>query len=107
MLLIGLGDDEITIGRNSNSNVVMKEISVSRNHCSLLYKNKQLFLKDKGSKFGTLIKLDNEVEFNPQEGISLQYESKLLTIKEKSKINCCCAASDSFMLRVSRNSFNS
>ena len=59
MLLIGLGDDEITIGRNSNSNVVMKEISVSRNHCSLVYKGKKLFIKDKGSKFGTLIKIEN------------------------------------------------
>jgi hypothetical protein len=46
-----------------------------------MYKNKTLFIKDKGSKFGTLIKVDKEVEFNPIEGISLQYESKLLTIK--------------------------
>ena len=59
----------------------MKEISVSRNHCSLFYKGKKLFIKDKGSKFGTLIKIDNELEFSPYEGISLQYESKLITIK--------------------------
>ena len=59
VLLIGLGDEEITIGRNSNSNVVMKEISVSRSHCTLVYKNRNLFIKDKGSKFGTLIKVEN------------------------------------------------
>jgi hypothetical protein len=107
VLLIGLGDDEISIGRNSNSNVVMKEISVSRNHCSLLYKNKHLFIKDKGSKFGTLIRLDGEVEFSPNQGISLQYESKLLTIKEKTQLNCCCAESDTFLLKVKRNGMSS
>jgi|694.fasta_scaffold83823_5 pSer/pThr/pTyr-binding forkhead associated (FHA) protein len=35
----------------------MKEISVSRIHCSIIYKNKKLLIKDKGSKFGTLIKV--------------------------------------------------
>lgn len=59
VFLIGLGEDEITIGRNSNSNVVMKEISVSRSHCVLFYRNKRLFIKDKGSKFGTLIRVEN------------------------------------------------
>jgi pSer/pThr/pTyr-binding forkhead associated (FHA) protein len=59
--LIGLGEDEITIGRNSNSTVVMKEISVSRNHCVISYKKKTLFIKDKGSKFGTLIKVADEL----------------------------------------------
>ena len=102
--LIGLGEEEITIGRNSNSNVVMKEISVSRSHCALLYKNKQLFIRDKGSKFGTLIKLENEIEFSPIEGISFQYESKLLTIKEKNRLHCCCAESDSFVLKVEKGS---
>ena len=35
----------------------MKEISVSRTHCIITYKNKTLFIKDKASKFGTLIKV--------------------------------------------------
>ena len=51
----------------------MKEISVSRSHCALFYKNKQLFIKDKGSKFGTLIKAEGDVEFSPAQGISLQF----------------------------------
>ena len=58
VFLIGLNDEEITIGRNSSSNVVMKEISVSRSHCALTYKHKQLFLRDKSSKFGTLVKVE-------------------------------------------------
>jgi pSer/pThr/pTyr-binding forkhead associated (FHA) protein len=33
VFLVGLGEEGITIGRNSNSTIVMKEISVSRNHC--------------------------------------------------------------------------
>jgi hypothetical protein len=30
--------------------------------------------------------VEGEVEFNPAEGISLQYESKLITIREKNKL---------------------
>lgn len=60
---------------------MMKEISVSRSHCSLLYRNKRLLIKDKGSKFGTLIKVEEEVEFSPIEGVSFQFESKLFTIR--------------------------
>jgi len=50
----------------------MKDISVSRNHCTLLYKNKTLLLKDNGSKFGTLVMIQNEIEFNPKIGLNLQ-----------------------------------
>lgn len=50
----------------------MKEISVSRNHCSMIYRNKQLYIKDKGSKFGTLVKIQDETEFNPAKGLRLQ-----------------------------------
>lgn len=57
IFLIGLGQEEISIGRNSNSTVVMKEISISRTHSVLTYKNRTLFIRDKGSKFGTLIKV--------------------------------------------------
>jgi len=37
-------------------------------------------------------------------GLSLQYESKLLTIQEKSRLSCCCVEDDSYLLKVTRNS---
>lgn len=55
--MVGLKEEEILIGRNSVSHVVMKEISVSRTHCAFIYRNRQLYISDKNSKFGTLIRL--------------------------------------------------
>lgn len=52
------------IGRNNSSQVVMKDISISRTHCSLEYKHGIVLLRDKKSKFGTLIKVDKTLEFN-------------------------------------------
>ena len=50
-------DKEIVIGRNNSSHVVMKDISISRKHCSIEYKNGLLLIRDKMSKFGTLVKV--------------------------------------------------
>ena len=47
---------EISVGRNTNSEVILSDISVSRSHCSFLYEKGQFFIKDKKSKFGTLIR---------------------------------------------------
>jgi len=55
---------EALIGRNSTCQVVMKDISISRVHCSLEYKHGMLFVRDKKSKFGTLVKVDRPIDFN-------------------------------------------
>ena len=58
ILVINLKDDkdeEITIGRSQNNKIKLKNISVSRFHCSLIKKNKTISIIDKGSKFGSLI----------------------------------------------------
>jgi hypothetical protein len=93
-------DEEITIGRNNNSNVVMKEISVSRTHCSLIYKHRKLFIQDKSSKFGTLVRVLNETDFSANQGLWLQLESKLIQIQNNSSLGCCCAENDNYILRV-------
>jgi hypothetical protein len=51
--------------------------------------------------------VEGEVEFNPAEGISLQYESKLITIREKNKLSCCCAESDHFILKIAKDNLSS
>lgn len=47
---------EISVGRNTSSEVILNDISVSRSHCSFVYEKGQLFIRDKKSKFGTLIR---------------------------------------------------
>jgi hypothetical protein len=51
--------DVIQVGRSQNNRIKLKDISVSRTHCEFIVKNKQLYIVDKGSKFGTLIYLHN------------------------------------------------
>lgn len=62
-ILINLTENtEITIGRNQSNIVKLKDISVSRTHCVLLFENGKLMLKDKKSKFGTLIYLKDKIK---------------------------------------------
>jgi pSer/pThr/pTyr-binding forkhead associated (FHA) protein len=48
-------NSEISIGRNHHSQVIFRDISVSRNHCYLIYRHGSLYIQDKKSKFGTLV----------------------------------------------------
>ena len=54
-------NDEITVGRTQSNKIKLKDISVSRIHCSIIKKNNKLFICDKGSKFGTLIYMNSPI----------------------------------------------
>lgn len=92
----------------------MKDISISRTHCSIEYKNGMLLLRDKVSKFGTLVKIIDEIEFNAETGVQLQYESKIIEIFEKKgfRINLgfvnlndlCCEAEGTYRIKFDRGS---
>ena len=57
-------EDIITLGRSQNNRVKLKDISVSRNHCNIIKRKNQLFIVDKGSKFGSLIYINNPLSIN-------------------------------------------
>lgn len=52
---------EISVGRTHSNIIKLKDISVSRVHCSILKKKNCLYLIDKGSKFGSLFYLKNDL----------------------------------------------
>ena len=54
---IKLNNDYITIGRESENDIVEKDISISRNHAVLKYNknNYKICLQNKSKKFGTLV----------------------------------------------------
>ena len=52
-------EDIITLGRSQNNNIKLKDISVSRNHCNIIKRKNNLFVVDKGSKFGSLLYINN------------------------------------------------
>ena len=57
-------EDVITLGRSQNNRVKLKDISVSRSHCNIIKRKNQLFIVDKGSKFGSLIYINNPLSIN-------------------------------------------
>ena len=59
-------EDIISVGRSQNNKIKLKDISVSRSHCNFVKKNNKLFIVDKGSKFGTLIYLNNPMYITPK-----------------------------------------
>ena len=46
---------KINLGRGHDAHLIINDISVSRLHCSLIIENKNIYLEDNNSKFGTLI----------------------------------------------------
>ena len=59
-------EDIITVGRSQNNKIKLKDISVSRSHCNFIKRHNKLYIVDKGSKFGTLIYLNNPMYITPQ-----------------------------------------
>ncbi len=47
--------DSFILGRGHESDVRISDISVSRQHARITYKDKKFILEDTGSKFGTLV----------------------------------------------------
>ena len=67
----------IKIGRGHQCEIRLTDISVSRAHAQIIFKNDQFFIKDSKSKFGTLIKLDETLSFKKDELIKVQYGRSL------------------------------
>lgn len=60
---IGFTDKtSVMLGRGHDSDVRIPDISVSRCHARILYRKGEFFIEDNSSKFGTLVKIDNDVE---------------------------------------------
>ena len=62
---------ELTLGRKKNNDIKLKDISVSRNHCVIIKKDDNLFIKDLGSKFGTMKYIKDSLELKLKEQITL------------------------------------
>jgi len=50
-----LSDEDVIIGRKSDSSIVLLGNTVSRNHCKITHENGQYFITDLGSTNGTML----------------------------------------------------
>ena len=60
------------MGRANNSDIKLNDISVSRNHSIIRYNNGKFYIDDIGSKFGTLLLIQNNILFLPYKEINIQ-----------------------------------
>ena len=64
--------ENIIIGRANNSDIRLNDISVSRNHSIISYNNGNFYIDDIGSKYGTLLLIQNNILFLPYKEINIQ-----------------------------------
>lgn len=62
----------LIIGRANNSDIRLSDISVSRNHSVISFDNGEFYIDDIGSKFGTLLLIQNNILFLPYKEINIQ-----------------------------------
>lgn len=62
VLEVGEGKDTFRMGRGHESDVRVNDISVSRCHAIVKYRDGAFFVEDNLSKFGTLVYMKDKVE---------------------------------------------
>ena len=83
----------ISIGRSSECELSIPELSISRNHCLIHKVNLNLFLEDNFSKFGTLVLIQNpKVKIINNLPLKIQVGKTYLKfiLEKKSSIFSCC-----------------
>jgi hypothetical protein len=65
-----------SIGRAFDAGMRVPDISVSRYHSSIEFKNDHFYIKDNGSKFGTLLLLDKPLIIDPKVFLDYHKEGK-------------------------------
>jgi pSer/pThr/pTyr-binding forkhead associated (FHA) protein len=87
-LILRLENDiPLKIGRKKENDVIFNDLSISGSHCELICKNNILYLKDLGSKYGTLKYIQNEYEIKIGDFINLisnKYKFEFNLIKKES-----------------------
>jgi hypothetical protein len=93
---------DIKIGRGQVCDILFSDASVSRIHCVLSVEGKSVYLKDFGSKFGTLILIQTPI-INLTENLPLFIQVgrsylNFLAIDAKPKLFNCCGVSEKPMV---------
>ena len=84
----------LKIGRGLDMNLILNDLSISRNHCQLeLSENNDVLLKDNNSKFGTLILVQAKaIEILKGQTLTIQVGRTFFNInyKKNFKLFSCC-----------------
>ena len=92
---------KIKAGRGSEANILLSDISVSRIHCFLVVENKNVFIEDNNSKFGTLVLMqNNRLKLSQELPLFVQVGRTFcqITVKKKFKFFNCCEADEKYSI---------
>jgi len=91
-------NNTLKIGRGIDMDLIMNDLSISRNHCQLeLTDNGEVLLKDVNSKFGTLILVQaKKVEILENQTLTIQVGRTFFNIgyKKNNSLFSCCQAEE-------------
>lgn len=57
--MITADESNVKLGRGHNCDIRVADISVSRNHAEIFFEKNNFYIKDLGSKFGSLVKFND------------------------------------------------
>ena len=83
----------LRIGRGLEMQLILNDISVSRNHCQLtIDDNGNIFLEDHNSKFGSLVLIQDTIEILKGQNLNIQVGTNYLTLslKKRTDFFSCC-----------------
>ena len=72
---------EFKIGRGLDQDLRINDISVSRNHATIKYKDNSFILDDNYSKFGTLVMIKNGLKLYPGMNRTLQIGRSIVNLR--------------------------
>ena len=77
----------LSLGRSHQSEVLIKDPSVSRNHAKLVYKGQGIYLKDNKSKYGTTILVKRPISLKENSHLEFQSENSTIEFKASGFVN--------------------
>ena len=86
LLVISMHDKKVIhLGRGHDSDIRISDISVSRLHAHIHYRDGMFILEDNDSKFGTLIQMHDSVAVTDSKQLSVQIGRTVLTLAMKNQ----------------------
>lgn len=80
-------EDEVSLGRSFDSDIVIDDVSVSRVHAFIVFRKGDVYFYDNNSKFGSLVLMRNDVFVKDFSLLSVQVGRTYVEMKEVSKEN--------------------
>lgn len=81
--LMGHFREKYLLGRGQDCDLKVSDISVSRNHCCIHFRNGKFYLQDQNSKFGTLALTRGRVEILPDTNTGMQIGRTLMIFQTR------------------------